>query len=384
MVLLSREDVVQKLWPVPDCFLHCQPYHSQREVPMRVTFEVQLNREAAFEAIVDELRLALNRTGIELQTGAAGELLQSGAPIGRVTRWNPPERIGVEWIPASWQTEDRLHCEIRFEPMTDGTLVTVEQPGWSRRLHDDAHESAGWIAGQVLAPLLGAMSPEGFGDWLTDRRARRPAGAQARNTYRDPVYHRPNFLAILDILRLRPADSLVEIGCGGGAFLHDALQSGCRAAAIDHSADMVRTASELNRDSIAAGRLEIHQADAGSLPFADDAFTCAVMTGVFGFIEHPVQVLAEIHRVLAPGGRLALFTATKELRGTPAAPEPMASRLHWYENDELEALARRAGFAEAHHEHRDFGAFAERAGVPEEAIPLFRNNSASQLLVATK
>lgn len=95
-------------------------------------------------------------------------------------------------------------------------------------------------------------------------------------------------------------------------------------------------------------------------------------------------MLAEIFRVLAPDGRLVLFTGGKALRGTPAAPEPIASRLHFYEDSELEALARKAGFAQVYFEHPDFGALAKQAGVPEEAIPFFRMPGTSQLLVAYK
>jgi hypothetical protein len=36
------------------------------------------------------------------------------------------------------------------------------------------------------------------------------------------------------------------------------------------------------------------------------------------------------------------------LRGTPAAPEPLASRAHFYEDDDLAALARRAGLSDVH------------------------------------
>jgi hypothetical protein len=48
--------------------------------------------------------------------------------------------------------------------------------------------------------------------------------------------------------------------------------------------------------------------------------------------------------VLADGGRLALYTTSPALRGTPAAPEPLASHGHFYEDDELAGLAREAGF----------------------------------------
>ncbi len=129
----------------------------------------------------------------------------------------------------------------------------------------------------------------------------------------------------MSVLALNVDDYLLEIGCGGGALLYDALQSGCKAAAIDHSADMVRLASEVNQKAILEGRLEILRAEADRLPYPDTMFTCAVMTGVFGFLADPVRALGEVRRVLAKGGRFVVFIGSKELRGTPAAPELIAS-----------------------------------------------------------
>jgi ubiquinone/menaquinone biosynthesis C-methylase UbiE len=70
------------------------------------------------------------------------------------------------------------------------------------------------------------------------------------------------------------------------------------------------------------------------------------MSIVFMFLPDPVEVLRECHRVLARRGRIAVYTTSPALRGTPAAPEPLASHSHLYEDDELAELARRAGFAE--------------------------------------
>ena len=92
----------------------------------------------------------------------------------------------------------------------------------------------------------------------------------------------------MNVLRLTRNDYLLEVGCGGGAFLADALQSGCRAAAIEHSLEMVRLASEFNREAINRNRLEIRAGKADSLPYPDGTFSCAAMTGVFGFIPEPL------------------------------------------------------------------------------------------------
>lgn len=46
--------------------------------------------------------------------------------------------------------------------------------------------------------------------------------------------------------------------------------------------------------------------------------------------------------MLRPGGRLAIYTKGPELGGTPAAPEPVASLGHFYADEELAELVRRA------------------------------------------
>jgi len=351
---------------------------------VRASVDLRLDPSAAFAALVEELCVALSRRGMRFEPGADGRVIEGGFEVGRVVRWRPPEEIVLEWHAANWDPAEATSMELRFEPTEGGTRVTLGNLAWDNVLEDGENELAGWFASEVAAPVLSAMAPRLLGDWITDRRARRPSGPQSRANYRDPVYHRPNFLAILAVLGLKAHDYLLEVGCGGGAFLHDALKSGCKAAAIDHSSDMIRVACELNQEAIQQKRLEIREGDAGSLPFPDGTFSCAVMTGVFGFISEPVKALAEIRRVLAPGGRLVLFTGSKELRGTPAAPEPMASRLHFYEDHELTELARQAGFGEAHLEHPDFEPLARQAGVPEEAMELFKGRGGGQLLIARK
>ena len=47
-------------------------------------------------------------------------------------------------------------------------------------------------------------------------------------------------------------------------------------------------------------------------------------------------------------GRVAIFTTAPEAKGTPAAPYPLATRGHFYTDDELAHLPREAGFAQSH------------------------------------
>ncbi len=346
---------------------------------VRTTLEVPQEPAAAFAGVLDELELALARRGIRFEPGPAGRVCAGEAEIGRVVAWEPGTRALLEWRPTPWAEDEPARLELRAEPAGPGTRLVLELRGWGA-VAGDAGDLVGWFASEVAAAVVAAATPDAVGDWITDRRARRPSGPGARAIYRDPLFHYPNFRVILAELALTPEDELVEVACGGGAFLKLALASGCRAAAIDHSEDMVRLAREENRDAIGAGRLDIRLGSADALPFPDGRFSCGAMTGVLGFLPDPVAALRELRRVLRPGGRLVVLGTDPELRGTPAAPEPMASRLRYYDEEQLIALGRAAGFGEVRAERRPMLDFAREAGVPEYALPLFAGPGARFLM----
>jgi SAM-dependent methyltransferase len=195
------------------------------------------------------------------------------------------------------------------------------------RLGDE--DRAAWEASELPA--------EAFDDWLIDRVARRPAGRRAREVYGADDVHDFARRAILDALALVPADRLLDVGCGGGLLLRDALASGATVTGLDHSDEMVQLARER------APGAHVVPGSAERLPFVDASFTAVAMSIVFFFLPKPIAALAECRRVLAPRGRLALYTTSPALRGTPAAPEPLAGRGRFYEDEELAALAREAG-----------------------------------------
>lgn len=346
---------------------------------LKAMLEVPLEPETAFAALAEELVSALARRGVQLDAAAGGLATEGEADVGRVVAWEPPALVALEWHPAPWRPDAVTRVELRCEPVEGGTRVTLEHHGWGG-LIDDPSELVGWFAGEMAAPLLAATAPGRFGDWLTDRGARRPSGERARATYGDPIYHYPYFRVILDELAPGPGDVLLEVGCGGGVLLAWALAGGCRAGAVDHSPEMVRLARERNRQAIADGRLEIHQASADRLPFRDESFTCATMTGVFGFLPDPVAALAEVRRVLRPGGRLIVPGCDPEDRGTMAAPEPYASRLCFYDGDELARVGRQAGFAEVRVERRSLEPHARDSGVPAEHLGMFAGEGPRFLL----
>jgi SAM-dependent methyltransferase len=181
-------------------------------------------------------------------------------------------------------------------------------------------------------------------DRLTDRMARRPSGRRARATYGAPDVHAFLWPDVLAALQLRPDDRLLDVGCGGGVFLRHVRDTvGCEVAGIDHSRTLVRLAQPY-----------AVYGDAHALPFADGAFTAASSIAAFFFLAEPVRALRELHRVLdRANGRIAIVTTSPEAKGTPAAPDPIASRGHFYTDDELRGLAVEAGFADVAVERTD-------------------------------
>ena len=119
---------------------------------------------------------------------------------------------------------------------------------------------------------------------------------------------------------------------------------------LDHSEEMVGLSRER------APGADVVLGSAERLPFSDASFSAVAASIVFFFfLADGAGFLAECRRVLAAGGRLALYTTAPGLRGTPAAPEPLASRAYFYESTELAELARTAGLTDVAVDERDGG-----------------------------
>jgi SAM-dependent methyltransferase len=214
-------------------------------------------------------------------------------------------------------------------------------------MSDDARREANLLAefglgdDDAAAWAASGLPAEAFDGWLTDRVARRPAGARARAVYGAEDVHDWARRAVLEALALGPGDRLLDIGCGGGLLLRDAMRSGAIATGIDHSPALAAVA----RERATGAAVVVGSADA--LPFPNRAFTAVSMVMVFFFFAEPLPILRECRRVLAPGGRVAIYTISEALRGTGAAPEPLASLSHFHTDAELVALATEAGFRDA-------------------------------------
>ncbi len=136
----------------------------------------------------------------------------------------------------------------------------------------------------------------------------------------------------------------LEIGCGTGLGLAELAQRIDQLWGVDPSPDSLRRA----QTRAPAACLAV--ATAEHLPFPDQSFDCVVSSLVFCSVKDPQRGLAEIKRVLAPGGCLLMFEhvqaegrlAAKMLDGVQPAWTRITGGCH--PNRQTEQIVREAGF----------------------------------------
>jgi SAM-dependent methyltransferase len=112
----------------------------------------------------------------------------------------------------------------------------------------------------------------------------------------------------LEMLDLSPGDRVLDVACGPGNFTREfAAVTGPDGLVVglDASGTMLdRAVQERNPAGVAYVR-----GDASALPFRDGAFDAVCCFAALYLIERPFRTIAEIARVLAPGGRVALLSS---------------------------------------------------------------------------
>jgi arsenite methyltransferase len=104
-----------------------------------------------------------------------------------------------------------------------------------------------------------------------------------------------------------PGERVLDVGCGPGFYcaelLEDVGPSGA-VVGVDGSAPMLGLAA---RRCAGHDKVEFHEADAASLPVEDAAFDAALSVQVQEYVPDVAASLAELARVLRPGGRTLVF-----------------------------------------------------------------------------
>jgi SAM-dependent methyltransferase len=112
--------------------------------------------------------------------------------------------------------------------------------------------------------------------------------------------------------RLEPGERVLDLGSGAGTdSLVAALQVGPSGSVtgIDMTPEMVAKA-RAGAAELGLGNVTFVEGEAERLPFADGSFDVVVSNGVVDLIPDKDAVFGELHRVLAPGGRIQVADVT--------------------------------------------------------------------------
>ncbi len=188
--------------------------------------------------------------------------------------------------------------------------------------------------------------------------------AEATRHLRMPVYEHAG---------LPQAASIVDIGCGSGAVTADLAQWGARVVGVDLDAAMTRRSRDRGH--------AVLRADGGRLPLPDGCMDAAVCNLTLMWAPDPARLVAEMARVVRPGGVVV------------ASMEPdYGAKVHWPENPLVDAVfngqgvANRGGDPHAGRKLRDHfvragllvdvGISNARIPSPEEDLQTFRRHRA--------
>jgi len=160
----------------------------------------------------------------------------------------------------------------------------------------------------------------------------------------------------LEALEAGPGDRIVDVGCGDGALAELLARSGMHVTGVEPAGYL----RERFRDRLEGIDPASSVVDglADRLPFADGEVTHVVMTEVLEHVPEPAAALAELRRVLAPGGLLCLSVPTSytELVFWRLHPRYAENATHEriFTKPELQRLIDRAGLKIERWEGRNF------------------------------
>jgi len=155
---------------------------------------------------------------------------------------------------------------------------------------------------------------------------------------------------------LRPGDRVLDVGAGFGRHVFECTRRGAIAVALDPSADEVVQTRSTIAAMVEAGEITadafggVLRGDATCLPFADHTFDVVITSEVLEHITDDTAAIAEMVRVLRPGGRFAATVPARlpetinwRLSDEYHAPAAVGGHVRIYSAVELRAKLRAAG-----------------------------------------
>jgi SAM-dependent methyltransferase len=116
-----------------------------------------------------------------------------------------------------------------------------------------------------------------------------------------------------DILGVTPGDLVLDLGCGFGRHAYEFARRGARIVALDYGHDEVvqvratlGAMGEAGEIDLGANPVAVVEGDALHLPFAEDTFDRVICSEVLEHLLDDERAMAELARVLKPGGTMAV------------------------------------------------------------------------------
>jgi arsenite methyltransferase len=156
--------------------------------------------------------------------------------------------------------------------------------------------------------------------------------------------------AAVDATGLGPGQSAADLGFGGGVGLRallDRVGPEGVVHGVDLSATMLATARTHYREEIANGQLSVQEGDLAALPLPDSSLDAVITINTLYFVSDVEAVIAEIARVLRPGGRVVIGV------GDPTSMASIPFTAHGFTIrpiDDLVRHLRAAGFGQPEHQ----------------------------------
>jgi ubiquinone/menaquinone biosynthesis C-methylase UbiE len=131
--------------------------------------------------------------------------------------------------------------------------------------------------------------------------------AEAYERHLVPLFMAPGARYLIELAALGPDERVLDVGCGTGIVARTAaarVGAGGTIVGLDMNEGMLAVARRLSAE--VRPTIEWRQGDAARLPFSDAAFDVVFCQQALQFFPDRLAALREMHRVLAPDGRLAL------------------------------------------------------------------------------
>jgi SAM-dependent methyltransferase len=167
-----------------------------------------------------------------------------------------------------------------------------------------------------------------------------------------------------DRLDVGPGLRLLDLGCGGGRHAFEAMRRGATVVALDYSETDLKDVRGVMGAMLEAGEIAPEDegaavnGDALNVPFADNTFDRIIVSEVFEHIWADEAAMAEMARVLKPGGRMAVTVPTRWPERVSWAlnykyHDNQGGHIRIYRQHELELKLERAGLLlrGSHHAH---------------------------------